>query len=161
MKLLIVRHAIAMEKNEFVGNDDLRPLTLEGIRKMKKNARGLETLVERPSLLVSSPLTRAVQTAELLQTVWEGLEILICESLRPNSKPQALATWINERLDAGRELVTLTGHEPHLSEVIQWMTGGRIELKKGGACLIEFDDRIAKSAGVLKWLVTPQILRSL
>jgi phosphohistidine phosphatase len=159
VKLLVVRHAVAMEKSEFVGDDDLRPLTLDRIRKMRKNMRGLERLVDRPTRLVTSPLTRARQTAEILQERWSGLDLLSCESLRPGSKPQALATWLNERIDAPDELVVITGHEPHLSSVIQWMTGARAELKKGGACFIEFDDRIEKDRGLLKWLATPRLLR--
>lgn len=161
MTLLIVRHGVAMEKADYVGHDDFRPLTLDGLRKMKKNARGLAKLVDRPFLLASSPLIRARQTAEVLQAVWDGLEIRECEALRPEAKSQALATWINDRLETGLELVAVTGHEPHLSGVIQWMTGGRTELKKGGACLIEFDDRVAKGDGKIKWLATPRLLRSL
>ena len=149
-----------MERENYVGNDDFRPLTLEGIKKMRKNARGLKDIVDRPSLLASSPLTRAHQTAEILQEAWQGLDIVPCEPLRPDTKPQVLATWLNERLESGEELVVVTGHEPHLSLVVEWMTGGRIELKKGGACLIEFADRIAKGDGLLKWLATPLFLKS-
>lgn len=72
MNLLVVRHGVAMDKAEFVGNDDLRPLTLDGIRKMKKNARGLSHLTPRPSLLASSPLVRAQQTAEILVDRWQA-----------------------------------------------------------------------------------------
>jgi phosphohistidine phosphatase len=87
MKLLIIRHAIAMERAEYhadvrrrakasgVGdpdhsNDDLRPLTEKGMRKMRKNASGLNRLTGRPDLLVSSPLKRAKQTAEILASEW-------------------------------------------------------------------------------------------
>jgi phosphohistidine phosphatase len=161
MKLLIVRHGIAMERDAYLANDDVRPLSLDGIRKMKKNARGLASIVETPTFLATSPLTRAKQTAEILQGEWSDIHILDCDALRPDTKPQPLATWINDRLESGMEFVVITGHEPHLSQVIQWMTGGMVELKKGGACLIDFDDRIARHRGRIQWLATPRFLRSL
>ena len=161
MKLLVVRHGVAMERDAYLSDDDVRPLSLDGFRKMRKNARGLATLVDAPLFMASSPLMRAKQTAEILQGEWTEIQILDCEALRPEAKPQDLATWLNDRLESGMELVVVVGHEPHLSQLIQWMTGGRVELKKGGACLVDFDDRIARHRGRVQWLATPRLLRSL
>ncbi len=159
--MLVVRHAVAMEKDEYIGHDDFRPLTLAGIRKMKKNSKALAKLVENPQLLATSPLVRAQQTSEILHEVWPDVRVVESDELRPDKKPQALATWMNSHLESGLETVVIVGHEPHLSHVVQWMTGGHVDLKKGGACLIEFDDRCAKHSGQIKWLATPRFLRAL
>lgn len=69
MKLLVVRHAVAMEREEFARtgqSDDLRPLTADGARKMRRVARGLRAEIETLDLLVTSPLVRAVQTAGIV-----------------------------------------------------------------------------------------------
>ncbi len=171
MTVLVVRHGLAMARDEFQ-LDDARPLTLIGIRKMQKNARGLEALVRKPDLLLSSPLTRARQTAEILQEAWAGLELSVTELLRPTAKPQPLATLINSHVATTNEdpLICLVGHEPHLSQLVTWFLKGSgfgakqkslIELKKGGACLLEFPHDIAKAQALLKWLATPCFLKSI
>ncbi len=186
MNLLVVRHAVAMDPVEYQqaaklvtaslkapdANDDFRPLTLDGIRKMKRNAQGLANLVRQPDHLVSSPLTRAQQTAEILKAVWDGIEIETCQCLRPDAKFPALVSWLNARVDHKNEdaLIVIIGHEPHLSRLVSWFLKGSlaglqqtamIELKKGSACLLEFPEQIAKGRGLLKWLTTPAILKEM
>jgi len=191
MRILVVRHAIAEDREEYQErarravqkhaqkrgekphpvNDDFRPLTDAGMRKMKKVAKGLPGIVERPDLLLSSPLLRAVETAEILRGAWredksdKKLDIRVVEWLRPDSSPDDLV----EGLSGGGgpdarddSLVAIVGHEPHLSQLVSWLIGGsrhsRITLKKGGACLIEFDGRPARGEGRLRWLATPKML---
>ena len=177
MTLLVVRHGLAMARDEFQiqfkqSSDDLRPLTLVGIRKMQKNARGLKALVRKPDLLLSSPLVRAQQTAEILQEVWGGLELSVSEHLRPTSKPQPLASSLNSHVVATNDnpLICIVGHEPHLSQLVTWFLKGSgfgakqkslIELKKGGACLLEFPHEIAKAQATLQWLATPAFLKAI
>lgn len=183
MRLLIVRHAIAMERDEFQllarrqnrsqrpASDDLRPLTEKGVRKMKKNAQGLRELVGRPQLLVSSPLKRAVQTAEILEvalaTGAPGKRIQLTETLRPEADPADLALWLNDRAEVKlpQATIAVVGHEPHLTNFVGWLLSGQarsiLELKKGGACLIEFRGLIARGQGRLLWHVTPPMLRSI
>ncbi len=72
MKLLVMRHAIAMDREEFArsGNpDDLRPLTARGARRMKRVAKGLRAQIESLDHLATSPLTRAVETAEIVVSI--------------------------------------------------------------------------------------------
>jgi len=174
MKLLIVRHAIAEDREVYRqradgSNDDFRPLTDEGVRKMRKNASGLRELVGRPRLLVSSPLTRAIQTAEILAEAWKGLHYEISEALRPEAKFEDLVRWLAENAPAGPDarstVVAVVGHEPHLSGLIHWLVSGtkkssRIDLKKGGACLIEFDGKPGVGQGRMAWLLPPSVLRA-
>ena len=172
MKLLIVRHAIAMDREDFQSkskgaSDELRPLTDEGVQKMRKNAKGLARVVKQPDLLVSSPLTRAMQTSEILQTVWDS-PTAKSDALKPDAAPIELARWIvgyKEAIQADR-MIAVIGHEPHLSRLIAWCLESShteaFELKKGGACLIEFEEAgISHGAGRLVWTLTPKILREL
>jgi phosphohistidine phosphatase len=180
MKLLVVRHAIAMERDDYqaqakppgTANDDTRPLTIPGMRKMHKNAAGLKDQVKRPTRLITSPLTRAMQTAEILQSYWKNLDPVTCEHLRPGSDPQDFSSWLNRTLKGDTDsesLIVVVGHEPHLSQVITWFLYGdqepRLELKKGGACLLEFEStrlhKTAKGGASLLWLATPGMLRTI
>ncbi len=193
MKLLIVRHAVAMERDDYqkrfrekakrertstkaafsqplVANDDFRPLTAEGISKMKRAAKGLGRIVEKPVLLATSPLTRALQTAEILcESAWKGVDSRVCEALRPEAPPAELVKWLLGQAEmerAGEDtIVALVGHEPHLSTLIAWLTAGTpaafTELKKGGACLVDFKGLPDRAKGRIRWLETPSILRSL
>lgn len=180
MRLLVVRHAIAMERDEFqyearkrakekdvdpeiFANDELRPLTAEGVRKMRKNVQGLIRLVDEPDLLVTSPLVRAIQTAEILQATWTHLEATSIDELKPESAPAEFAKWLSAQKLAPDALVVIVGHEPHLSSLVSWFLTGSsrpiVEIKKGGACLIDFKSGIDKGRGRLAWLATPKMLR--
>ncbi len=179
MKLLVVRHAIAMEREEFefdarkkakekgvdpelLANDELRPLTADGVRKMRKNMQGLIRFVEEPDLMVTSPLVRAIQTAEILQASWSHLEATSVEELKPDSNPADFSKWLDTMKLSPDAIVVIIGHEPHLSSLVSWFLGGTsrpmVELKKGGACLIDFKAGVDKGRGRLSWLATPKML---
>jgi phosphohistidine phosphatase len=166
MRLLIVRHAIAEKRSVFAraGTDDaLRPLTPEGAQKMRQVADGLRRLVDRIDFLASSPLLRAKQTAEILTTSFPGTKLKLVDELIPTASHEALLELLLSLKT--QKVVTLVGHEPHLSESISWLLSGQsrslVELKKGGACMIEFDAEIAPGAGTLTWLLPPAMLRKL
>jgi phosphohistidine phosphatase len=184
MNLLVIRHAIAMDRQDYQvqaraearqagastnhpADDDFRPLTEEGQTKMRKNARGLKELVGRPDILVTSPLTRALQTAEILRQTWKEIDLATSDELRPGSEPAGLARWLKSQpqCEAGDCLVAIVGHEPHLSSLVSWFMSGaqksQIELKKGGACLLEFSGNPDRGRGKLLWLATPSMLRKL
>jgi phosphohistidine phosphatase len=162
VQLLIVRHAVAEDKELFERtgqSDDLRPLTDEGKKRMRRVARGLARMVE-PDLLVSSPLVRAVQTGEILSKAFDlPLEPPV-EALRPDKAPEAFGRWAATL--KGKSMVAVVGHEPHLTRLVAWLTAGRpsvyMKLKKGGACLLEFDRLPRQSAGTLLWLAEPSQL---
>ena len=80
MKVLLVRHAIALDRDTPGISDDLRPLTEEGVLRFKKTARALAELV-KADLVLTSPLLRAKQTAEILARQWEGVGVQESESL--------------------------------------------------------------------------------
>jgi phosphohistidine phosphatase len=165
MRLLLIRHAIAEEREDFArtGKDDrLRPLTDEGRKKMKQAARGLRTLVPAIDLLATSPLTRAAQTGAVLDTLYSGLDEVEIEELSPETTPEAFLRWLRlQEVDT----VAAVGHEPSLSQILGWLLTGTerkiFAFRKGGACLLELPDDPAGGTATLLWALTPAQLRTL
>ena len=165
MKLLLIRHAIAEEREDFArtGKDDhLRPLTEEGRKKMKQAAKGLRTIAPDIDLLATSPLTRAAQTGAILDAVYDGLKEVEVEQLSPDATPEDFLRWLRRRKE---ECVAAVGHEPSLSLILSWLLTGNerrlFAFRKGGACLLEFDDEPAAGTATLLWALTPGQLREL
>jgi phosphohistidine phosphatase len=171
MNLLVIRHAIAEDKERFAAtgrNDDLRPLTEEGRSKMRRGAEGLRVIVGRIGQLASSPLVRARQTAEIVAPALGVARVEIVDALRPDRSYDELVEWLRGTTlpnDDEDRIVGIVGHEPHLSGLVTWlMTGGdesRIELKKGGACLLHFDRAPEAGQAMLRWSLAPSQLREL
>jgi phosphohistidine phosphatase len=142
MDMLIVRHAIAEDREQFAlagQPDDLRPLAAEGIREFSKVARALRRVVPTLELIATSPLVRARQTADLLNERYDA-RLLESDALRPETPYAKLAALIKQ--SNGVDVVAIVGHEPHLSGLVAWLIGdasARITLKKGGACVVRFD----------------------
>ena len=164
MNLLIVRHAIAVDHGDpAYPRDDDRPLTPDGIHKFRLAARGLKEIAPKLDRIVSSPLARARQTAEILR-----------DALAPHIKIESTQHLINGAnfgdlvafLTAlGAANVALVGHNPHLSEFTAYLLGGRgataVLYKKGAAALVSFPDAPAPGRGTLEWLVQPGALRDI
>lgn len=165
MKLLIVRHAIAEDREEFArtGKDDsLRPITDEGRKKMKQGARGLKTQVPEIDLLATSPLTRAAQTAAVLDSVYGGLREVEITELEPETSPVEFLSWLRKQ---DGENVAVVGHEPSISLIVSWLLTGTekrlLSFRKGGACLLEFPGEVGAGTASLLWALTPTQLREL
>jgi len=166
MHLLVIRHAIAMERDEFAKTgrpDSDRPLTDTGRRRMRKNARGLQRVSPHPDVIGTSPWLRAADTAAVVAETLGVERMETLEAMLPDRHPSELADWINDRADLST--VAVVGHEPHLGELVTWLIGGRpgmnVEFKKGGACLLRIDDRVDAGSAILLWHLTPAQLRGL
>jgi phosphohistidine phosphatase len=167
MDLLVIRHAVAEDRERFAAagkpDDALRPLTADGRRRFQRAARGILGLAPKIDLLATSPLLRAVDTAAILAKAY-GLDEVVKEpALEPDARPAALLPWLQRCAEI--EHVAVVGHEPHLSNLVEWLltrrTGQFIALKKGGACLLELGDAPRAGGGVLRWLLTQRQLRAL
>ena len=165
MKLLLLRHAIAEEQEDFArtGKDDrLRPLTDEGRKKMKQSAKGLREIVPDLDLLATSPLTRAAQTAAIVDSVYGGLPEVEIEELSPEATPADFLRWLRKQ-KAGT--IAAVGHEPTISMILSWLLTGSerriFSFRKGGACLIEFTGDVGGGTATLLWALTPAQLREL
>jgi phosphohistidine phosphatase len=166
MNLLVIRHAIALDAAEYArdhADDAGRPLTPEGEKKMRKVARGLRELVPEIDLLATSPLTRAAQTARIVAAAYGKLDPVTVAALAPAQPVQALADWLERQ--RRHETVAVVGHEPSLGRVVSWLLAGSersfLQLKKGAACLLEFDDAVSAAGATLLWALAPAQLRRL
>lgn len=166
MKLLVIRHAIAMDREEFAQTgqpDDLRPITARGAGKMERVAEGLRREIESLDQLATSPLTRARQTAKILADAYGIGGAEVTTSLMPGARPEEFENWCDA--DGEGKVVAIVGHEPHLSSLVTWLLRGRDEsrlrLKKGGACLLEFESQPHRDSGTLNWLLTPRQLKKM
>lgn len=164
--ILIVRHAIALDREDaavYSVADGDRPLTREGIAKMKKAVQGLQRIHPKLHAIVASPLLRAKQTAELVAAAYPKAELMVSEWLIPGQPPVELLNFLGSFRPDQR--IAIVGHEPDLSEWIGWAVTGKrqsiCELKKGGACLLEFDDDLKPGEASQRWLLTPGQLRKL
>jgi phosphohistidine phosphatase len=161
MRLLIIRHAIAVPRGTPDIPDDERPLTPEGEKKFRKAARGLVRVQTRPDALLSSPLPRAWRTAEIAAGAWGGIA--------PTKEPALVHADFDEvaRVLAGHPedaTVAVVGHEPGLSALLARLLDtedpDRVTFKKGGAALVELPGEPAEG-GTLLWYLPPRVLREL
>lgn len=167
MQIVIIRHGIAQDAEAFAksaGQDDaMRPLTKEGRRKMRKAAKGLTKLVPSLTLIASSPLTRAGQTAQIVSEAYDGVRVVQIGALSPRKSPAALLEWLNAHPPDAT--VALVGHEPHLGTFLCWLLTGLQEsfvvLKKGGVAMVEVPTPVAAGRAKLHWLLKPSQLRGM
>ena len=161
MRLLIVRHAIAVERGTPGIPDDERPLTSAGKKRFREAAIGLARLTPRPGVLFTSPLPRARDTAVIAARAWGGVEPTPLDALR-DGYTAALDAALEAH--AATELVAIVGHEPHLSALLARLVGSshaeRVTFRKGGAALVELPGRLDEG-GALVWFLPPKILRRL
>jgi phosphohistidine phosphatase len=163
MQLLVIRHAIAEDREEFAasGRDDAeRPLTAEGARKMRRTARGLHEIVPMIDVLAASPLVRANETADIVRREYEIDCIETADVLKPDVALEDVVSWM-AKYTAG--VVAIVGHEPQLGRLVTYLVSGvdngGVELKKGGASMIEFDGKPVQGGGRLRWSIPPGLLR--
>jgi phosphohistidine phosphatase len=166
MRLLVIRHGLAGEREDWAARsgkpDSERPMTGEGRRRMRRGARGLRRIVPDIDVLATSPLVRAVQTAEIVAAAYGGsLAIETVDELSPERRPDELLGWLRAQLPGAT--VAVVGHEPHLGFLVGWLLTGRndsfVAFKKGGAVLLDFDDPPVGGNAVLAWAIAPRQLR--
>jgi phosphohistidine phosphatase len=163
MELLIVRHAIAYERNAKRWPDDgARPLSPRGVMRARRAAAGLRKLALRPVRVLASPLERTQQTAAILAQYGGWPKALPCPLLLPGSSPQELLALLART--RGQRLAVV-GHQPDLGRLIAvCLPGGAgsaaFELRKMAVALIAFDGAPRAGQGELRWLVPPKLLRA-
>jgi phosphohistidine phosphatase len=155
MKLYFLRHGLADWPDWDPARDAERPLTDEGVKKMKAEAQAIERLDLGLDLIVSSPYTRAHQTAQAVADRL-GISVVDEDGLAPGFNLDRLREVVHRQ--AGAEAIMLVGHEPSFSQVIgQLIGGGRIVMKKGGLARVDVNS-IDTLPGELVWLLAPKML---
>ena len=161
-ELYLIRHGIAEDRGDAWPDDTKRPLTEDGMSRMRKAARGLVRLGVTFDVVLTSPLVRARQTAEIVAGGIAPRPTLVnIDSLAPDGGYAALIADLEKH--ARKPRIALVGHEPDIGELAARLVGSRrsIEFKKGAICRIDVDEIPPNGPGQLRWFVTPKILVSL
>ncbi|HLK21224.1 MAG TPA: phosphohistidine phosphatase SixA [Bryobacteraceae bacterium] len=158
MKIYILRHGIA-EDAQGTQPDSDRALTPEGKKKLRSVLRTAEAADVSPSLILTSPFRRALQTAQIAAEVlkYKG-ELLQTKTLEPGSQPRTV--WDEIRVHKDEAEILLCGHEPLFSSLTAYLLGApglQIDYKKGALACVEIDHFPAEPHGVLKWMLTPKL----
>ena len=162
LELYLIRHGVAEDRGEDWPDDSKRPLTPDGIAKLRKEARGLAAIGEGFDHIVSSPLVRTRQTADVFSEMLKNKPaISTADALAPAGTPAAVIQEITKHVRKAR--VALVGHEPNLGELAAQLIGARapLEFKKGAICRIDFEVLPPKGVGALRWFLPPRVLRKL
>jgi len=164
MILYILRHGIA-EDVPVGGDDGARRLTPKGREKIRAAAEGLCNFGLKFDSILTSPLARAAETAEIVAAAYANTP--------PPQVMPVLATGVSApdaaealRSFAKQKHVMIVGHEPQLSSIASIVLTGspdgvNLELKKGGCVALQVPARPDKGGAQLLWLLTPRQLRTL
>ena len=158
MRLLLIRHAIAAPLGGNVARDEDRPLTAQGRQRFRRVVAGLVRMVPCPHAILTSPLLRARQTAEIAAQAWGKLGPEVVPALTEGCAGRirrALAKF------AEQDTIVMVGHETWLSEITARLLGSSsghsFRYRKGGVALIEVDSELARAT--LLWFIPPRVFR--
>jgi phosphohistidine phosphatase len=161
MRLVIVRHAIAVPRGTPDIPDEKRPLTKEGRARFRKAARGIARQFDRPDALLTSPWLRAAQTAATLAKAWGRVRPKEAKALAGGTFEEQAAVLDRFPREA---TVAIVGHEPYLSSLLARLVGARLSerlaLKKGGVAVVELPGTLAGGGSLVSFL-PPAVLRRL
>ncbi len=166
LELLILRHAIAFPRNAKRWPADAeRPLTAEGVRRARRAAAGLKRIAPGPSLVLTSPLIRARDTATIFTHAARWPKAVECEALAPGTDPEEMLETLR-RHRGKAACIAVVGHQPHLGRLLALALQGNtrseaFELKKSAVACLRFEGPPRAGQGVLAWLLAPRILRQL
>ncbi len=162
VQVYFIRHGIAVDREDYA-NDGDRTLTPKGRTKTQAVAQQLKQLNLQFDEILTSPLVRAYQTAEILLAQDLAPQLTVFESLAPQGSFSNWLIWLKEWQQLGYESLILVGHEPDLSqwaELLVWGDAkGAIALKKAGMIGITIPDNVDPIGNsTLFWLTPPRLL---
>jgi phosphohistidine phosphatase len=161
-ELYLIRHGVAEERGEAWPDDAKRPLTQDGMSKLRKSARALKNLGVVLDVIVTSPLVRTRQTAEIFAAGFDPHpHVVTAESLEPGGTMAAVLSDLEKQAKRGH--IALVGHEPGIGELAARLVGTRhpIPFKKGAVCRIDVEGLPSPGPGDLRWFLTPKIMRAI
>jgi phosphohistidine phosphatase len=160
-ELYLIRHGLAEDRGDAWPDDAKRPLTEDGMSRLRKSARGLARLGVSLDTVLTSPLVRARQTADIVAGAFDPRPTIVTvESLGTEGTFAAVVADLEKHSRKPR--IALVGHEPAIGELAARLIGSRhaFEFKKGAVCRIDVEDLPPNSPGDLRWFLTPRVLRS-
>ncbi len=158
MELYLFRHGIAEDAKP--GRPDAtRALTDDGRKKVAEVVKAARRAGVEPSLIVSSPYVRAVETARIAAEVFEHKgDVVRTEALVPHGSPEKV--WAELRDYREETAILLAGHEPLLSHLVSFLLASpalRVEMKKAAMVRIDIETFGAMPHGTLRWMITAKL----
>ena len=166
MEIYLLRHAPAgVRAPEDRADDNLRPLTPGGIKQMRRIARAMRRMNLKFDLILSSPIKRAMQTAEIVAAEFRFKRRLkLTEQLAPHGDAEILLERLSV-LCARSRRVLLVGHEPYLGRLAGVLLAGRdaaaFKLKKAGLCRLSVRRLSYGPCAELDWWLTPRLMEQM
>jgi len=161
-ELYLIRHGIAEERGDAWPDDAKRPLTEEGVAKLRKASRALARVGVSVDVVLTSPLARCRQTADLFAAALSPHPaVVVVDALAPGGSQAGVLAELEKH--ARRKKIAIVGHEPGLGELAGRLAGMRqaMEFKKGAICRIDVEALPPKNPGALRWFLTPKLLKQL
>jgi phosphohistidine phosphatase len=158
MQVYLLRHGIA-EENRAGKSDADRELTAEGRRKLRETVRNVAGAEAKPSLILTSPLLRAVQTAEIAKSALRSKATLLrTKALLPSANPEQV--WDEIRVHKDEPELMLVGHDPLFTSLAGYLLGFpglNIDFKKGAILRVDFESFGPKPRGILRWFLVAKL----
>ena len=162
LELYLIRHGVAAERGPAYPDDSKRPLTRRGIAALRKGAQALNELEVRFDLIITSPLTRTKQTADVIaEALSVTPPVTTSDALAPDGTSAAVIHDLRKHTNRAR--IALVGHEPNIGELAGRLIGAHspIPFKKGAICRIDLEMLPPKAIGELRWFLTPRIFKKI
>jgi len=158
MEIYLLRHAIAEDAAPGLPDAD-RALTPEGKEKLRRVLKRARQAAVSPSLILTSPYRRALETAEIAAESlgYEG-RLISTVTLVPDASPHDL--WEEIRSRRGERAILLASHEPLMRSTTSFLLGApalQVDFKKAGLVRLDCDRFGGEPRGVLKWMLTPAV----
>ena len=154
--LYLLRHAHAGDPERWSGDDAVRPLSEKGRRQSERVGRLLAGADEAPDLIVTSPLVRAAETAEIVGTAL-GVPVVVDRRLVGPLSADAVGDILLAAGPAARPCIV--GHDPDFSSLLGELLGvSVVPMRKAAVARVDFEGQVRSGQGVLRFLVPPELL---
>ncbi len=151
----LLRHAHAGNPERWDGPDDVRPLSPKGRRQAERLGALLAAAGVGPDRIFTSPKVRAAQTATIVGAAL-GIAPVVDDRLAQGCDLADLDAMIE---GSGAREPMVVGHDPDLSLLLSVLLGARGQvMRKGALATIDIRRPLRPGAGVLRWLVPPEVL---
>ena len=163
IQLYVIRHGIAEARGDAWPDDSERPLTSGGAARLRRAGRSLASLGVTFDVILTSPLVRALQTAEILAAAHDSRPpIAVLDALSPGGAQAAVLGELDKHARKARK-IAMVGHAPGIGELAARLIGARrpLVLKKGAIARIDVTGLPTTEPGILRWLLPPKLLRAI
>jgi len=157
MEIYILRHGIAEDAGPG-GSDKDRALTQAGREKLSRVLERARAAGAAPSLILSSPYRRAVETARIAGQTLGCRKTVETAALTPDGTPEEV--WDEICAHSGEKALLLSGHQPLLGITVAFLLGTsalQVDLKKAALVAIDQESFSGEPHGVLMWMLTPRL----